>query len=185
MWGRLATCGRLLIGLPRFSRLLLSLSLLLAIAFNAAAQPSSVECISCHDKVKQPAGSVHASVTCASCHQKRGDYPHPADAPKPACTSCHDTVRQAYAGSVHAQEKNKGNTMAPDCGVCHGTAHETVSPRSADFRKSVPYTCGGCHDKVAGEFKNSVHGAALAKGVTSAPVCTDCHSEHSILLPGN
>jgi cytochrome b subunit of formate dehydrogenase len=160
------------------------LLLLFAAAFGAGAAPNET-CIACHDKVKQPASSVHATVACASCHAKRDDYPHPADAPKPACTSCHDGVRQAYAGSVHAQEKGKGNAMAPDCGVCHGTAHEAVSPRSADFRKSVPDTCGGCHDKVADEFKNSVHGAALAKGVTSAPVCTDCHGEHAILKPGN
>jgi Domain of unknown function (DUF4405)/Cytochrome c3 len=190
LWGRMPSCGRLLIGLPKVSRLPLNcLLLLLAAASTAAAQPAPLApnelCMSCHDKVKKPAGAVHASVACASCHEKRDDYPHPADAPKPACTNCHDSVRQAYARSVHAQEKNKGNAMAPDCGVCHGTAHEAVSPRSADFRKSVPDTCGGCHDKVAGEFKNSVHGAALARGVTSAPVCTDCHGEHSILRPGN
>jgi len=75
--------------------------------------------------------------------------------------------------------------MAPDCGVCHGTAHETVSPRSVDFRKAVPDLCGGCHDKIAGDYKNSVHGTALVAGIASAPVCTDCHGEHSILRPEN
>jgi cytochrome b subunit of formate dehydrogenase len=42
-----------------------------------------------------------------------------------------------------------------------------------------------CHSEVAGEFGASVHGQALAKGITQAPICTDCHGEHSILAPTN
>jgi cytochrome b subunit of formate dehydrogenase len=38
-----------------------------------------------------------------------------------------------------------------------------------------------CHGEVQAEFEGSVHGQAVAKGITGAPVCTDCHGEHSIL----
>lgn len=37
-----------------------------------------------------------------------------------------------------------------------------------------------CHTREVEEFKASVHGQALARGVTQAPLCTDCHGEHSI-----
>jgi cytochrome b subunit of formate dehydrogenase len=79
----------------------------------------------------------------------------------------------------------KGNGSAPDCGTCHGAAHEATSPFSEKFKKNVPDTCGMCHSDVAEQFKASVHGKALAAGVTDAPVCTDCHGEHRILRPGN
>jgi cytochrome b subunit of formate dehydrogenase len=42
-----------------------------------------------------------------------------------------------------------------------------------------------CHSDVAGQYKASVHGKAVARGIVQAPVCTDCHGEHSILRPSN
>ncbi len=40
-----------------------------------------------------------------------------------------------------------------------------------------------CHSEIAQQFQASVHGAALAKGIREAPVCTTCHGEHSIQPP--
>jgi hypothetical protein len=42
-----------------------------------------------------------------------------------------------------------------------------------------------CHSEVAEQFRASVHGQALAHGVTQAPLCTDCHGEHRILKHTN
>jgi cytochrome b subunit of formate dehydrogenase len=161
--------------------------LLVAACVAVAAQTVAQEevCLSCHDQGKKLAASVHASVRCSACHAKHDDYPHPAGVPKPVCTGCHSIVGQDYARGVHGQEKSHGNAAAPDCSTCHGAAHETVSPKSLSFHKSVPDTCGMCHSDVADQFKSSVHGKALARNVASAPVCTDCHGEHSILRPGN
>ncbi len=142
-------------------------------------------CTGCHEQGKKVALSVHASVACATCHVKHDEYPHPAGIPKPDCASCHSSEGRDYARGVHGQEKSHGNSSAPDCGTCHGAAHEAVSPESEAFRKNVPDTCGMCHSDVADQYKSSVHGKALASGVTSAPVCTDCHGEHSILRPSN
>ena len=159
--------------------------LLVWIACAQSAAPQNEVCTGCHDQGKKVAGSVHASVACSTCHEKHDDYPHPAGVPKPVCTGCHSSVGQDYARGVHGQERHKGNEAAPECSTCHGAAHEVVSPKSITFRKNVPDTCGMCHSDVADQFKISVHGQALAKGVTSAPVCTDCHGEHSILRPEN
>jgi cytochrome b subunit of formate dehydrogenase len=38
-----------------------------------------------------------------------------------------------------------------------------------------------CHAEPAEQFKASVHGRAVEKGIAAAPVCTNCHGEHSIL----
>ena len=154
-----------------------------------AAQPSlgadDTTCVACHDEQGQKlAKSAHASVACASCHLKHDDYPHPANVPKPLCSQCHQGQEKDYERGVHGQAA-KANAAAPDCGLCHGAAHELLRPRSAEFRAKVPDTCAMCHSEVADQFRQSVHGQALAKGITQAPICTDCHGEHSILPPAN
>lgn len=144
---------------------------------------SESECASCHDQGKQLAKSAHASVACASCHLKREQYPHPADAPKPNCAVCHAQQAGDHARSTHGQALKRGDASAPDCEVCHGKAHELVSTKTADFHKAIPDTCGMCHSEIAAQYKESVHGKAVARGVMDAPVCTDCHGEHNILSP--
>jgi cytochrome b subunit of formate dehydrogenase len=42
-----------------------------------------------------------------------------------------------------------------------------------------------CHDKEATEYRTSVHGKAVERGVAAAPVCTDCHTGHSIMRSSN
>jgi cytochrome b subunit of formate dehydrogenase len=78
-----------------------------------------------------------------------------------------------------------GNEGAPDCALCHGSAHELLDPKSQAFRAAVPDTCGMCHAEVVEQYRASVHGQALARGITQAPLCTDCHGEHKILKHTN
>src|SRR5262249_45611261 len=44
-------------------------------------------------------------------------------------------------------------------------------------------TCARCHEDVGQVYASSVHGRAAARGARDAPVCTDCHGEHTILSP--
>ncbi len=147
------------------------------------AQDSGETCSSCHEQAKTIQGSPHADLGCASCHEKHEAYPHPTGVPKPECSACHADQAGEHAKSVHGQALRKGNAAAPTCSVCHGSAHEVKNTKSADFHKTVPDTCGMCHTDVAEQFKASVHGRAVAKGIAAAPVCTNCHGEHSILAP--
>jgi cytochrome b subunit of formate dehydrogenase len=147
-------------------------------AANAAV---AADCADCHDQSQKLAKSAHASVACATCHEKHDQYPHPAGVPKPVCTGCHTTQAEDYANSAHGQAARAGNAGAPDCAMCHGNAHELRPPRSHEFRTTTPDTCGMCHTKVVEEYRSSVHGQALARGVIQAPICTDCHGEHRIV----
>jgi cytochrome b subunit of formate dehydrogenase len=94
-------------------------------------------------------------------------------------------VAAQHARSAHGRALAAGNAAAPTCSVCHGSAHETKDTKSAEFHKAVPETCGMCHTEIAQQFRDSVHGQAVARGVTAAPVCTNCHGEHSILSPSS
>jgi cytochrome b subunit of formate dehydrogenase len=164
------------------------LGFLLACCLAGAAgilQAQAAECTSCHDQGQKLAKSAHATVGCATCHLKHESYPHPEGVAKPACTGCHTSQATDYNQGVHGQAVKKGNAGAPDCALCHGAAHELLAPKSEAFRKAVPDTCGMCHTEVVGQFRSSVHGKALEKGVAQAPLCTDCHGEHSILKHTN
>lgn len=145
----------------------------------AAGKPP--ECVSCHEQGQKLEKSAHAGLTCDTCHEGHQTYPHAANIPKPECTTCHQDQAGAYANGVHGQARKNGNAGAPDCAMCHGSAHELLNPKSQVFRAAVPDTCGLCHTDVVEQFRNSVHGKALAQGITQAPLCTDCHGEHEIL----
>ena len=162
---------------------------LLALVFWAAgsawAAAPALDCSGCHDQAQKLAKSAHAGLTCDTCHESHDTYPHKAGIPKPECGACHADQAGDYENGVHGQARKHGNESAPDCGVCHGSAHELLSPSSQAFRMAVPDTCGMCHSAVAEQYRASVHGQALAKGITQAPLCTDCHGEHKIIKPSN
>lgn len=149
------------------------------------AQDDARECTTCHDQGEKVKNSAHATVGCAQCHEKHDKYPHPDKTAKPECGTCHAEIAREHAQSVHGQEIQKGNAGAPDCSVCHGAVHEIARASTAAFKKTVPDTCGMCHSEVTQHFQASVHGKAVANGSEDAPVCTDCHGEHSILRPTN
>jgi len=147
----------------------------------AADKAQPVECTTCHDQGQKLEKSAHTGLSCDTCHESHEKYPHPAGIAKPACTTCHTDQAGDYAKGVHGQARKAGNQGAPDCGLCHGSAHELLSPKSQAFRAGVPDTCGMCHSEVVDQFRASIHGQALARGITQAPLCTDCHGEHNII----
>ena len=147
------------------------------------------------------AGDTKAA-TCTDCHGS----PHellPASDPKSrvshvnipnTCGTCHGQkfVMEAsghsnaqflsYQQSVHGKAVASGSEKAAVCTDCHGT-HEILAasdPKSPIFKFNVPLTCAKCHANVKAEFVQSIHGQAIARGNSQAPVCTDCHGIHSI-----
>jgi cytochrome b subunit of formate dehydrogenase/DnaJ-class molecular chaperone len=160
-------------------------SALLGLWLGANASAATVDCSACHDQGQKLAKSAHAGLTCDTCHDGYNAATHPAGITKPDCATCHADQAGDYAMGVHGQERKRGNESAPDCSLCHGSAHELLDPKSQAFRTAVPDTCGMCHGEVVEQYRASVHGQALARGITQAPLCTDCHGEHNIIKPSN
>ncbi|MBF0121851.1 MAG: cytochrome b/b6 domain-containing protein [Candidatus Omnitrophica bacterium] len=99
-----------------------------------------------------------------------------------ACGTCHDKHLKTFNSTVHGQAVTSGKTSAPTCGDCHGV-HEInkyTNPTSKLFWQNIPATCGGCHAEVMKVFNNSIHGKSVVANKREAPVCHDCHGEHSI-----
>jgi cytochrome b subunit of formate dehydrogenase len=166
----------------RLGSALISLLLGAAGAHLYAVGPApAAECTSCHDQGKKLEKSAHKGLPCDTCHESHETYPHPPNIAKPQCVNCHADQAGDYASGVHGLARKAGNEGAPDCALCHGSAHELLPPKEQAFRLSVPDTCGMCHSEVVEQYRASVHGQALANGITQAPLCTDCHGEHNII----
>ena len=91
----------------------------------------------------------------------------------------------AYRESVHAKAIAQGNLSAAVCTDCHNSHNiEPASNSSSSIAKrNLPTTCGKCHATESNEFMQSVHGQAVARGVSRSPACTECHGIHKILVP--
>ncbi len=144
--------------------------------------------------------------TCATCHGRHEILP--ASDPRSkvnrrnipfTCAHCHNDPRLVdrfripkghvlieYERSVHGQLLlGQGMNRAAVCTDCH-RAHD-IQPAdvagSSVSRNHIPYTCGRCHPDKMTRYLSGVHGQAFLKEVRAAPVCTDCHGEHTIRAP--
>jgi len=148
------------------------------------------------------------AATCLDCHARNGDLNTMLPASDPnstinratiseTCGRCHgdksvmqgsgisDRPFLSYRESVHAKAVARGNTGAAVCIDCHNS-HDILpasNSQSSIAKVNVPATCGKCHQAESAEFTQSVHGQAVARGVSRSPVCTDCHGIHKIEAP--
>ena len=148
----------------------------------SAGDGQAATCVSCHGSphellpASDPKSRVnHANIpaTCGSCHAQKFVMEASGHSAQPVA---------AYSQSVHGKAVAAGSEKAAVCTDCHGS-HEILAasePRSAIFKFNVPATCAKCHEPVKQEFMQSIHGQAIARGNSLAPVCTDCHGIHSI-----
>lgn len=152
----------------------------------ARGMQEAASCKDCHGhshtllNSRNPKSPVHRSnieKTCSHCH---------SDPQRMA--GVHLTERDpvvSYDHSIHGQAFAKGHTNAATCSDCHGThdLHGSQNPSSRVNRAKIPETCGRCHQNVAAVYNESIHGQAKRAGIKEAPVCTDCHGEHTIRSP--
>lgn len=147
---------------------------------------ATLDCANCHtDKAQAVKASAHAGLSCTTCHAGINAFPHPKNTVLPKCSQCHAKQASQWARSIHGLQFTSGNTAAPNCQVCHGDAHQLQRTSTWAFKKSIPDLCGACHAQIAHEYDESVHGQAIKRGIYEAPVCTACHTAHSIEPPSN
>ena len=146
---------------------------------------------------------VAEAASCQSCHGRPHELLNYRDPSSPVhrrnipatCAACHGNLEEmekfklrqravvvTYEKSVHGLAHAAGNDTSAVCSDCHGThdLHRSTNAESKLHWRSLPGTCGKCHENVRQTFLRSVHGQALAAGRREAPSCTDCHGEHTI-----
>ena len=142
----------------------------------------AAHCSDCHGSTHRlasqkdpgaPTSRVKMAETCGRCHADRALI-EKRKIPIPQAF-------QLYQKSVHGRAVAAG-LPAATCNTCH-SSHEirrATDPQSTVNRRTIPKTCGACHAEESKVYLESIHGTAMRNGATKAPVCTDCHGEHSI-----
>ena len=144
---------------------------------------SAAACADCHGShdIKpsaDPQSRTHHSKlldTCGRCHGN-------ADIIKKGNIQIGNVV-DLFKDSIHGTALTRsGLTVAPTCSDCHGNhdIRRKTDPASRVFRKTIPDTCGKCHEGIAKDYWTSIHGAQVQKGSPLAPVCSNCHTAHDI-----
>ncbi|MBI4388295.1 MAG: cytochrome b/b6 domain-containing protein [Candidatus Omnitrophica bacterium] len=152
----------------------------MAVKFGAPA----AKCLDCHGDPhavldsrdpQSPVFRMNIAKTCATCHENQEQMEkfnllekHPF---------------KSFTETIHGKALiEKGLISSATCTDCHGShdLHAPTNPNSKIYRKNVPTTCGKCHENVLRTYQRSVHGKAALSGKVEAPVCTDCHGEHTI-----
>src|SRR5690242_2698755 len=125
---------------------------------------------------ESPTFATNVPDLCARCHRE-GER---------AAVRYHGAEHQIigrYSESIHGKGLLKsGLTVTATCTSCH-TPHGELpasDPASTVNPKNVPATCGTCHQGIEEKFAHSVHSAAVTQTDRRLPVCSDCHTAHSI-----
>jgi hypothetical protein len=150
----------------------------------------SAKCLDCHTRdgdltsllpaadPKSPINRANIAETCGKCHGDKSVMQGSGISDRPFLS---------YQESVHAEAIARGNTSAAVCTDCHNShdIQPASNSQSSIAKIKISDTCGKCHRTEAGEFIQSVHGQAVVRGVSRAPVCTDCHGIHNIKMPSD
>jgi Cytochrome c3 len=151
------------------------------LAANDANAPTCKECHGTHGILgrQNPVSATFATNVpslCARCHR---------EGQKAAVryTGRQHEIIQHDTESIHGKGLLKsGLTVTATCTSCH-TAHGVLprgDPDSTVNPKNVPATCGKCHHGIQEQFVESIHSASVTRSGQELPVCSDCHSAHSI-----
>jgi uncharacterized protein with PIN domain len=113
---------------------------------------------------------------CANCHRE-------GEKAAARYSGSQHQIVERYAESIHGKGLMKsGLTVTAMCTNCH-TAH-SVKPMSDSTSsvnpKNVPATCGNCHHGIQEQFVQSIHATLVGKSDKELPVCSDCHTAHTI-----
>ena len=178
---------------PRWTRLYIGVTLILAVLSSAGMLLAADDCLSCHGPgtgmvnsqgkpiTVNPASlahSVHKDLGCVDCHAGAAQSGHTAKTASASCITCHDDVSAKLAASAHAALGDPKDSAT--CISCHGT-HDVVQPAT----RGVQF-CATCHGDEVNQYNSSIHGRAHAKLNGDAPICQSCHGPaHQVVEAAN
>ncbi|MHB9130848.1 MAG: cytochrome c3 family protein [Armatimonadota bacterium] len=129
-----------------------------------------LNCMSCHGSGNPHAISMPAALTGAEKNAM--------------CQSCHADVAKGLNSSVHGNTDMEAANH-PNCITCHGENLHSVTPVAKLAPTQKDASCKKCHNQIASNLANSVHGHQGKKFGGKAPSCLSCHegNPHTIHSP--
>lgn len=117
----------------------------------------------------------------------------PADDPDAKCLKCHSKNLkkkledgETLSLKIAAEPFQQSVHRVIGCTGCHRDVAKGKHPSRAPISSRRDYslrhnkTCGQCHEAMHDDYSGSIHASLVAEGNPNAPICSDCHSSHSI-----
>jgi cytochrome b subunit of formate dehydrogenase/uncharacterized protein with PIN domain len=150
-------------------------------AKNDANAPTCKECHGMHGvrgrkDPTSPIFAINIPDLCARCHQ---------EGKKAALryTGRQHEIIAKYTESIHGKGLLKsGLVVTATCTDCH-TSHRELPRQDSSSSinpNNIPSTCGKCHHGIEEQFGKSIHSKLVSKSDQPLPVCSDCHTAHTI-----
>jgi len=139
---------------------------------NWANAPPCSDCHGTHAirKVAVLKAKKNISEYCLTCHGK--DLSTSINGEKVSLSVKADAIRN----SVHSKH------ACTDCHAGFSTKEHPVKKFGSKRELSIALSgaCGKCHPDKMKQMEGSIHAKMLSNGNLAAPVCTDCHSSHTV-----
>ena len=110
------------------------------------------------------------TATCVNCHSSHRELPASDERSTvndkniaTTCAQCHLGVYEQFKKSIHSPEVSKTDKKLPVCKDCH-MSHEINRVDLSDFKQSIIYQCGKCHEKVTESYFDTFHGKVSKLG---------------------
>jgi cytochrome b subunit of formate dehydrogenase len=151
---------------------------------SAQSNPNAPRCLDCHGThgVKgktdpsSPTFSRNVPQLCARCHRE-------GEKAAVRYTGTQRDIIEHYSESIHGKGLlRSGLLVTAMCTSCH-TAHAILphdNPESSVNNANLPATCGKCHSGIQQAFEKSIHSVKVSHSKKPLPVCSDCHTAHTI-----
>jgi cytochrome b subunit of formate dehydrogenase len=150
----------------------------------AQGNPDAPACSDCHSyhgtlgkmDSRSPTFSRNVPSLCAKCHRV-------GEKAALRYRGKQNNIVENYMESIHGKGLlESGLTVTANCADCH-TAHRELpsrDPRSSVNRNNIARTCSRCHRGIYELFAASVHSPEVTHTNKELPVCSECHSAHTI-----
>jgi len=167
-----------------------------------------VDCKKCHEAINaQMKNDVHRKLkhlseekapNCKSCHgtHKIVSPTSVANKEKEYCGKCHksgiiavpyhtvskvsESCSKCHSEKNHQQELAKSVHRNLSCSNCHSYVVNNLANHQKAPKDGVLADCYLCHNAIAKEHKESIHGLSLTEGINEAAQCWSCHGSHDI-----
>lgn len=147
------------------------------------AEKNAPNCKSCHGthQIKSTITIQNKQqVFCSKCHKNdvlKISY-HTSNDKSESCNNCHieKLHKTLLLKSVHSKLS---------CSNCHSYVFNNLSNHKKTPKEGVLTDCYLCHNSIAKEHKESIHGLSISEGINEAAQCWDCHGSHSIEFVSN
>ena len=160
----------------------------------AAGDKNAPWCTDCHGDHDilgkrdplSPTFPIKVPELCASCHKQGGKAAlsrSGGDGNGTGHGNGEVLIAQNYTQSIHGKGLLKsGLTVTAMCTNCHTPHGELPAEDGAStvHRDNIAKTCSQCHHGIYEEFSQSIHAKSQGKDGQKPPVCSTCHSAHTI-----